>query len=129
MQADLRTLLLANSDFADIGTGGVTWQHAAQAPADGKPFVVLTRIGGIPGMNHEGRSGLDSCRVQADCFAPTFAQADALREALLTAALGYQGTVGATQFTAILPNASRDFPKTGGLHRCLADIGVTYRAA
>lgn len=129
MQADFRTLLLADTTLAAKATGGITWQHAAQAPADGKPFVVLTRIGGQPGMNHGGRSRLDSCRVQADCFAPTFAQADALREALLDVALGYTGTTGDTKFTAILPGTSRDFPRTGGLHRCLADLMVTYRPA
>jgi hypothetical protein len=129
MHADLLTLINASTAVTEIAAGLIRWQYQPQAPADGKPFAVLTRTSGLVGFAHDGLSALDTARVQVDCFAPTFAQADALRTAITQASCGQQGVTGATDFRAIIPNAPRDFPKTNGLHRCLADITVTYRPA
>lgn len=129
MQADLRTKLLSVSAVTAIATGGITWQRAPQAPTAGAPYVVLRQVGGQIGMNHAGRDALDTARVQVDCFAPTFDQAKTLREAIHSALCGFQGTVGGTEFTAILPNAPRDFDPANGLHRCLADFSVSYKPA
>lgn len=129
MNADLITLLNAAAPVAAIATGGITWQFAAQAPGATDPFSVLTRTSGAIGMTHEGLSGLNQARVQVDCYAPTFAQADALRTAIHEAACGKPGIIGATDFQAITANAPRDFQPVGGLHRCLADITVQYKAA
>ena len=129
MQADLRTKLIETTAVAEIATGGITWTRAPQTPAAGSVFAVIRQVGGNVGMNHAGRDHLDTARVQVDCFAPSFVQAAALREAITTALCGFQGTVGATEFTAILPNAPRDFDPVNGFFRCLADLSVTYRAA
>lgn len=129
MQADLRQKLLDTAAVADLAAGGITWTRAKQAPAAGSTFVVMQQVGGNIGMNHAGRDGLDTARVQVDCFAPSFVQAAALREAIHTALCGFHGVVGATEFTAILPNTPRDFEPVNGFFRCLADLSVTYRAA
>jgi hypothetical protein len=79
MHADFITLLQSADPVTDLATGGITWQGAAQAPASNAPYVVLTRVGGAIGMNHGGRTQLDTARVQVDCYAPSFAQAAASR--------------------------------------------------
>ena len=129
MHADLRQKLLHTSAVAALATGGVTWSRAPQAPAAGSSFVLLQQVSGRVGMNHEGRDRLDTARVQVDCFAPSFAEAVALREAVTDALCGFQGVVGDTEFTAVLPSAPRDYEPVNGFFRCLADLSVTYRAA
>lgn len=128
MHQDLLTLIAATISTATLAPGGITWQRAAQAPAAGQAFAVLTKTSGAYGFAHDGLSGLNTARVQVDCFAPTFAQADALREAIVTICAA-QGVTGSTNFRAITPNAPRDFPPVNNLHRCLADITVTWKAA
>lgn len=128
MHLDLLALIAATISQATLAPGGITWQRAAQAPAADKPFAVLTKTSGAYGFTHEGLSGLNTARIQVDCFAPTFAQAHALREAIVTIC-GKQGVTGSTNFRAISPNAPRDFPPVNNVHRCLADLTVTWKAA
>lgn len=129
MNADLRQKLLDTTSVAAIATGGISWTRAPQVPTAGAPYVVLRQVGGNIGMNHAGRDGLDTVRVQIDCFASSLVQASALREAITTALCGFQGEVGDTEFTAILPNTPRDFDPVANLYRCMADLSVTYRTA
>jgi hypothetical protein len=128
MHQDLLTLINATINEATLAPGGITWQRAAQAPAASQPYAVLTKTSGAYGFTHNGLSGLNTARVQVDCFAPTFAQADALREAIV-GICGAQGVTGETDFRAIVPNAPRDFAPVNNIHRCLADLTVTWRAA
>ena len=129
MTSDLITLILASPAVTAIAERRVYWQMAPQAPEAGKSFAVVTRTSGAIGFAHDGLSRLDTARVQIDCFAPSFAQADGLRTAITDAICGQQGVTGLTDFRAIIPNSPRDFPRVNGLHRCLADITVTYRPA
>lgn len=128
MHLDLLALISATIDAATLAPGGITWQRAAQAPTADQPFAVITKTSGAYGFAHDGLSGLNTARVQVDCFAPTFAQADALREAIV-GICGAQGVTGDTDFRCIEPNAPRDFAPVNGLHRCLADLTVVWRAA
>lgn len=125
MTADLLTLIANTIDVPALAPGGITWQRAAQAPA--AAFAVLTRTSGAYGFTHDGLSGLNTARVQIDCFASTFEQANALREAIV-GICGAQGVTGTTDFRAITPNTPRDFPPVNGITRCMADITVTWRA-
>lgn len=128
MHIDLITLIGATIDTDTLAPGGITWQRAPQAPSASNPFAVLTKTSGAYGFAHDGLSGLNTARVQVDCFAPTFAQANALRTAII-GICGAQGITGSTDFRCIEPNAPRDFPPVNNLHRCLADLTVVWRSA
>lgn len=127
MHADLIALINASETVAKLCAGRIWWQTAPQTPD--APYAVILRTSGAIGFAHDGLSALNTARIQVDCFASTFAEADALRTAIIGAACGQLGTTGSTDFRAITPNAPRDFPPVNGLHRCLADISVTYRPA
>lgn len=129
MHLDLLALIKQSSAVVQIAGDRITWQNAAQAPKSGEPYVVITKTSGVIGMRHDGLSALNDERLQIDCFAPTFAQADKLRTEITDQICGKQGVTGTTDFRAILPNAPRDFTPVDSIHRCLADITVTWRPA
>jgi len=128
MHLDLITLINASESVTALAGDRITWQRAAQAPG-AVPYAVIVRTSGALGFAHDGLSSLDTARLQIDCFAPTFAQADALRTAITDAICGQVGVTGSTDFRAITPNSPRDFEPVNNIHRCLADITVTYRPA
>lgn len=131
MNPDLIALIKADPTVSDlIGGTRIYWQHAPQAPAADAVYAVLTKTSGVIGVRHDGLSLLNDARIQIDCFGPTLAQAQSLREAITSAIGGIQATTqGATRFQAIIPQSPRDYPAVNGIHRCLSDFLVTYRPA
>lgn len=102
MQADLRALLLAAGGVPAI----VAWGERPQAAA--LPCVVLTRASAVPEYTQDGDSGMTATRVQADCWAATYAAAHGAGAAVIAALSGYRGTVGATRFNGVFTDSVRD---------------------
>lgn len=127
MQLDLRQKLLDTEALATLASGGITWGQALQLPAG--PYVTLRVTSAAYGFSHDGLSGLNTARVQIDCFAGTYADANALRTLVIETLCGFQGVQGATDFRAIVPNQGRDFDPVDDTFRCLADLSVTWRAS
>lgn len=130
MNTDLLALINSDAEVNAIAAGRIYWQTAPQAPAADAVWCVITRTSGAIGIRHDGLSLVNEARLQFDCFGPTFAQAQALRDKITNAIGGRQPvTQGSTDFRAFIPQAPRDFPPVNNIHRCLADILVTYRPA
>ena len=66
------------------------WGRAPQtAPA--RPYVVLSRISGVPGYHMQGSDGLVSSRIQIDVYADTYIAAHNTGNAIVGVLSGYRG--------------------------------------
>lgn len=110
MEPDLRALLLADAGVAAL-TGRVAWGERPQGSA--LPAIVLTRVSGLPAYHMEGRATLVQTRVQADCWAATYADAWAVGAALDARLSGYRGNFGATRFHGVFSEGARDLRDAG----------------
>ncbi|WP_340109461.1 DUF3168 domain-containing protein [Pikeienuella sp. HZG-20] len=102
MEEALRALLLADGAVAALAGGRVDWGETRQSA--GRPYAVLTLIGGAPGRTQSGPDGLFQGRVQIDCAAETYAEAKALSRAVRGALDGRS----AGGFQGIFLSAERD---------------------
>lgn len=84
MQAALRTLL-----GTVIGEEKIAWGRLAQEAA--LPALLLHLIGQAEGMTQQGPDGLCRARVQIDCYAHSYEEADALARAVIARLHGYRG--------------------------------------
>lgn len=66
------------------------WGRAPQA-APQRPYVVLTRISGVPGYHMQGSDGLLASRVQIDVYADTYVSAQSTGAAIISVLSGYRG--------------------------------------
>jgi len=76
MEEALRAYLLGSSGLTALVSTRVQWGTLAQSAA--YPAVVLTRIDGLPDYAMDGPTGLVSSRIQAECWAETYAAAKAV---------------------------------------------------
>ena len=93
MQEDLRALIRTGFD------GVVAWGRRPQGSA--LPAIVLTIVSEVTDYTYAGATALKTTRVQADIYAASYAAALAVDAALVSAASGFRGVVGATEFTGI----------------------------
>lgn len=113
MKADLLALIRTDAGVAAAAGARIWWAERPQGSA--LPAAVLHVIGGGDDYHLRGRLTLTETRVQADCWAERYAEADALAAALRARLSGYLGTVGSTQFRGIFLDAIRDLPDWGGV--------------
>ncbi|KFB10334.1 hypothetical protein [Nitratireductor basaltis] len=55
------------------------------------PYIVLYRVDGVPGYTYQGRDGLVTSRVQANCYGATYSAAKATANDLIAALDTYRG--------------------------------------
>lgn len=100
VEADLRSLILANSGITTLVGQRVTWGARPQGVE--QPDIVLLLVAGAPGYTMAGEDGLDQSLVQMDIRASTsLLDATAVRDAVRSALSGFSGTVGSTTFYSI----------------------------
>lgn len=121
-----------------LATAGVTALISARASWGRRPqgetgtALCLHRIGGLRDYHLQGPSGLVESRVQADCWAETYAGAKALARAIEAAVSGRRFSRGAIRFDAILIEGERDddFDENSvTLFRTALDLIVHHAAA
>lgn len=131
MERELRALLIAG--LSDMPAARVSWgeHHADLASA----YVVLHLISTREGRTQQGPDGLLQGRVQVDCYAPTYAGANALGKRVKDVLDFYRGG----GFRAILFDEMRqtreggagslDGGANGGeaLHRASLDFLTSWR--
>lgn len=93
MQEDFRALLMT------AHVGAVAWGRRPQGAA--LPATVLTTASEVTDYTYAGSVDLVTTRVQADIFAATLAEANAIDRAIVGLVSGYAGTVGSTEFLGI----------------------------
>jgi len=106
MEENLTSLLLADAGLSALVADRISWVIAPQGIA--RPNVTLNHVSGVPGYTLGGPSGVVESRVQADCWALTYAGARAVSRALKAKLSGFMGVQGATLFHACLIDNERD---------------------
>jgi hypothetical protein len=94
MQEALRALIVADSAVAAIAGTRVYWGVRPQDKP--LPAIVLQTVSDPRPQHLKGFETFRGTRVQADCLAATFAQARALAEAVIAAAIGPAAQGGVT---------------------------------
>ena len=124
MEVDLRALLRATPAVTTI-TSAINWGEHPQDAAG--PYVVLSLASDNEGATMQGRDWLRQSRVQVDCYAPAFAQAAAMREAIIDALHGYRGG----RFRGVFFDGARYFreaDEAAPMHRMSLDFLTHWRA-
>lgn len=98
-EADFRTFLLGSGALAAAVGPRVVWGELPDG--DARPIVCLWTTTSYPDVTMDGPNGLDSRRIQIDCWGMTLEQAKALDEAIRIRVAGFRGTVGGTDFKGI----------------------------
>jgi len=81
MKEQLRARLLADAELAGLVAARVSW--GARPRMDALPSVCLHLISGVRNYHLGGSSELVQSRVQADCWAATYADATAVSRAVV----------------------------------------------
>ncbi len=133
-QKDLRDLIAGLTAVSTI-TDQVWWNQAKS----GNPgaHIVLSQVGAVRDVAHEGQLTLGNARVQASCYGTTAAQAVTLRDAINDAFIGKTFTTAGgnapasgNQFPTILHGGDVDYPSPEvDLFRANTDLRLTYRLA
>ncbi|SMF70523.1 tail completion protein gp17 [Allosphingosinicella indica] len=128
MKMALRARLRADSGVAAIAGMRVDWGLRPQWAK--LPAVTLTMVAGGRDRLLGGAPDLAAQTVQADCWAQTYAEADALGEAVI-AAIAVPATQGGIRFGNASVSGDRDLPEVvsdGVLHRRSIDLIVRWAA-
>jgi hypothetical protein len=126
--SDLRTYLLADATLTTLVGTRMYPLKLPQAPT--MPAIIYTWISGARVHSTDGPSGLSNPRVQFDCWAQTYLEAEALLEALRKRLDGFQGTAGSSWIQAVFFETERDgYDDDTELYRRSADFFVWYEEA
>ncbi|MBX9758702.1 MAG: DUF3168 domain-containing protein [Beijerinckiaceae bacterium] len=129
MEEAFRAYLVADTALAALISTRLTWGLNDQGSA--LPRVTLQRISGNPEYSDEGEAGLSEARVQADCFATTYAGAIAIARAIKARVSGENFTQDSITFDVFI-DSERDFTEMfeGGreVHRVSVDLMVWHNA-
>lgn len=123
--AGLRTFLLADSTIASlIGSGSAARLYPVKLPqGPTMPAITYQTISGQRVHSADGASGLSGPRIQIDCWGSTYAQADALFEAVRKRLDGYRGPAGSKDIQGAFFDTERDFYEADAeLYRKSADF-------
>lgn len=112
MEAEFRSILANDAAVAALVAARLYWGIIPQAATD--PCIRLTKVNRIADAHHGGASGLDSTLVQVDIrtkhidgSAAPFAQAVAIRDAVVTKLHAKRLTQDGIEFKSILLTSER----------------------
>lgn len=88
MKQQVRALLLANSAVTALVGNRIDWKKNAQGAA--YPRITLHGVGRTIGSHMQGPDAIQVSRVQINCVALTYAQGNAVGEAVLAALNHYR---------------------------------------
>ncbi|MBE3637467.1 tail completion protein gp17 [Mangrovicoccus algicola] len=133
MKADLIALIRGLPQVAALAGDRVHW-GSQPVDATKMPHVALTMVSAPHGYSLDGDTGLHDDIVQADLWAETAAEAEALRVALVAGLSGWSGTLGGTHFRSLRILGGRSLDGRGSgtqkiIHGNSVDLRVRWRAA
>lgn len=103
---DLRSFLLADSTISSLIGSRF---YPGELPQDATlPAIVYSTISGYRPQSQEGPSGIVRLRIQIDCWAETYAGAEALAEAVRLRLNGYRGSAGSGEIKGAFFDSERD---------------------
>jgi hypothetical protein len=104
--------LLATAAVTDLVSTRVYPGSVPQASA--MPAIVVNRISGTPIYTDDGESGLQTARLELDCWGDTYSSAKTVARAVIAALSGFVGTVDDVEVQNTLLDAERDMREGGG---------------
>lgn len=130
MEAALKTLLLGDGRVSLLAGNRVNWVRTPQE-VTAYPRAVLQVISGTVDMTNDGPSGLESARVQIDCYGESYKSAVALSDAILGVLSGYRGVISGVRIHAGFVDSKRDLAAADSgdvtrLFRRSADIFIWH---
>ena len=111
MKEALRAHLLADAGVSALVGTRIAWGGRPRGSA--MPSVALHLIDGQRDYAMQAPTGLVRARVQADCWALTYADATSTSRAVLAALSGLRQTVAGVQFQGIFAIDQRDLSEDG----------------
>ncbi|ATP20396.1 tail completion protein gp17 [Sphingobium yanoikuyae] len=126
MQQALRHRIRSSPAVAAIVGSKVDWGSRT-----GLPAVSLIIVSGDLAQHMKGAQTLQFARVQADCWAATYAEAKALADAVIAACLPralVEGVLFRTA-SATLPRDLGEQTSTAYIHRKQTDLTIRYSLA
>jgi hypothetical protein len=106
IQTKLRQLLIDDEAVTAIAGGRVYFNSSPQDVQ--QPMVVITTVSRVPDYTLEGPGGVDTYRLQLDCFAGTYREAKTLADAVCEAVEQYSDDENEIQWFEI--EDCRDVP-------------------
>lgn len=130
MEAALTALLTGDGRVSLLAGDRVNWVRTPQAVTN-YPRAVLQVVSGTVDVTNDGPSGLESARVQIDCYGETYMSTKALSDAILSVLSGFRGVVSGVRIHAGFIDSKRDLPAedSGGVKRLFrrsADIFIWH---
>lgn len=130
MESALTSLLTGDGRVSLLAADRINWVRTPQEET-GYPRAVLQVISGDVDVTNDGPSGLESARVQIDCYGETYKSAQALSEAILSVLSGYRGIVSGVRIHGGFVDSKRDLPVADSgdvkrLFRRSADIFIWH---
>ena len=102
--------------LADPGVTAIvgTRVHPGSVPqGTALPAIVFNRVDGAPLYSDDGEAGLETERVQIDCWSDSYSEAKRLARAVRASLSAFAGTVAGVAFQNILLDAERDLRERG----------------
>ena len=132
MQQDLITLILADAGVTAAVGARVWWVRRPQGQVS--PLAILTMVSSIPAIDMGGEINWTDSRVQADCYATTYAAARSIAAAISALLGGHSGQTGDTEFQGVFRISERDLFEAGEteadrLYRVMLEFRVIWRDA
>lgn len=134
METDFRAALLAHAAVAAIldGPNRIAWGRLPQG--EDLPYICLQRISGGYDYTQSGRVGTETPLVQIDCYAGTYADAEALAAAVITAIDSFRSTPwqGVFLLDRRADDTAEGAPGAGAstdIYRTSLDVRVTWTFA
>lgn len=124
MEEALVALLLADTPLAALVSGRIRWMVGKQD--EDKPYIVLTRVSSIDAITYKNTAVLTESRVQADCYALTYAKAKAVARAV-KAAIDGKGSGQSAVIDRIFYDTERDLFEPTADPDKLFRVSVDYR--
>lgn len=125
---DLRTFLLADATLTTLISTRLYPGVLPQNPI--LPAMTYQWISGPRFHSTDGPSGLSNPRIQFDCWASTYLEAETVFTALRKRLDGYQGMAGSSRIQAAFLESERDeYEDEARLYRRSADFFVWYEEA
>lgn len=118
-----RAILLGNGGVSALVSSRIYPIELPQSPTF--PAITLQIVAGESVYSSSGLSNLENSLVQVDCWARTYADADALFEAVRKACATYSGNVSGVDVQGIFLEQKRDlYDSEAKLNRRSADFSV-----
>lgn len=111
LEAAFIGLLLADASITAVV--GQRVHPVFRTQGEALPAIVCTRISGQPGYADDGEIGLETARMQVDCWGETYGAAKGLADIVRARLSAFEGVFSGVNFSYIMLDEVRDLREIG----------------